>query len=109
MSLISDYLLPGEHLAISARDLCRVAGYENDRSLRSAIDHERLEGVLILSSERGYFLPALNEVDAEREIRRYLARQDARFISNRRTTKYARRKLHEIERSRAGQQQLGGL
>ena len=107
--LISDYLLPGEHLAIPARDLCRLAGFENDRSLRSAIDHERLEGALILSSERGYFLPSLNELDAEREIRRYLARQDARFISNRRTTKAARRKLHEIERSRAGERSLEGM
>ena len=101
--LISDYLLPGEEMAIAARDLCRVAGFENARSLRAAIDRERLEGSLILASDRGYFLPASDPAQAYNELRAFLRRQNARLASNRRSVKAVRRALRELDMAAGGQ------
>lgn len=101
--LISDFLLPGEEMAIPARELCRVAGLENTRSLRAAIDRERLEGSLILASERGYFMPSAEPALARSEMLAFLRRQDARLVSNRRSVKAVRRALKELDMATAGQ------
>lgn len=106
MMRIKDYLLPGEELAISARELCRVAGFEGTRSLRAAIDRERLDGALILASDRGYFLPASDPALARNELRAFLRRQDARLVSNRRSVKAVRRALRELEKAAGGQMEL---
>ena len=106
--LISDYLLPGEELAIPARDLCLLAGLEDTRSLRAAIDRERLDGALILASDRGYFLPAADPVIARSELKAFLRRQDARLASNRRSVKAVRRALHELDMAAGGQIGLEG-
>lgn len=100
---VEDYLLPGEKLATPARELCRVAGFENSRSLRAAIDKERLEGSLILASDRGYFLPSAEPDVARSELRAFLRRQDARLVSNRRSVKAVRLALRELDRAAAGQ------
>ena len=107
MMRIEDYLLPGEELALPARELCRVAGLANTRSLRSAIDRERMDGALILASDRGYFLPAADPDVARYELRAFLRRQDARLVSNRRSVKAVRRALRELDRAAAGQLELG--
>lgn len=105
---IEDYLLPGEAMAIPARELCHLAGFENPRSLRAAIDRERLDGALILNSDRGYFLPAADPVIARSELRAFLRRQDARLVSNRRSIKAVRRALRELDRAASGQVGLEG-
>ena len=64
MIRVEEYLLPGEALAIPARELCSLAGLENSRSLRAAIDRERMAGALILATDRGYCLPASDPVQA---------------------------------------------
>ena len=104
---VSDFLLPGESMAIPARELCRLAGFENARSLRSAIDHERLEGALILASDRGYYLPAADPVIARSELRAFLRRMDARLASNRRAVKGVRRALRELDMAAGGQIEIG--
>lgn len=103
MMRIEDYLLPGEKMAIPARELCRVAGLENSRSLRAEIDRERLAGALILASDRGYYLPSVDPDIARYELRAFLRRQDARLVSNRRSVKAVRRALRELDRAAAGQ------
>lgn len=105
--LISDYLLPGEEMAIPARDLCRLAGLENSRSLRAAIDRERLDGALILASDRGYYLPSTEPALARNELRAFLRRMDARLASNRRAVKAVRRELRELDKAAGGQVTLG--
>lgn len=105
---IEDYLLPGEELALPARELSRLAGFENSRSLRAAIDRERLEGALILASDRGYFLPAADPVIARSELKAFLRRQDARLASNRRSVKAVRRALRELDMAAGGQMNLEG-
>ena len=105
---VSDFLLPGESMAIPARELCRLAGFENSRSLRSAIDHERLNGALILASDRGYFLPAIDPLQARSELRAFLRRQDARLVSNRRSVKAVRRALREMDKAASGQLEMEG-
>ena len=108
MMRIEGFLLPGEDLAISARELCRVAGFEDSRSLRSAIDKERMAGALILATDRGYFLPASDPVQARSELSAFLRRQDARLVSNRRSVKAVRRALRELDRAAAGQVMMEG-
>lgn len=104
--LISNYLLPGEELAIPARELCRLAGFETSRSLRAAIDRERIEGALILASDRGYYLPAADPVIARSELRAFLRRQDSRLVSNRRSVKAVRRALRELDKAAGGQLEI---
>lgn len=108
MMRVEDYLLPGESMAISARELCRVAGLENTRSLRAEIERERTGGALILASGRGYFLPATDPLQARSELRAFLRRQDARLVSNRRSVKSVRRALRELDRAAAGQMEMEG-
>lgn len=105
---VSDYLLPGESMAISARELCRVTGLENTRSLRAAIDRERMDGALILASDCGYYLPSDDPAEARSELRAFLRRQDARLASNRRSVKAVRRALREMDRAAGGQMNLEG-
>lgn len=93
---IEDYLLPGEELALPARELCRVVGLENTRSLRAAIDRERLDGALILASDRGYYLPSTEPALARSELRAFLRRQDAR------------RALREMDMAAGGQLEMEG-
>lgn len=100
---VSDFLLPGESMAIPARELCRLAGFENSRSLRSAIDRERMDGALILATDQGYFLPSAEPDVARSELRTFLRRQDARLASNRRSVKAVRRALRELDRAAGGQ------
>lgn len=104
---IEDYLLPGEELALPARDLCRLAGFETSRSLRAAIDRERIDGALILASDRGYYLPSTDPAQARSELRAFLRRQDARLVSNRRSVKAVRRALRELDMAAGGQVTLG--
>ena len=100
---VSDFLLPGESTAIPARELCRLASFENSRSLRAEIDRERLGGALILASDKGYFLPSAEPDVARSELRAFLRRQDARLVSNRRSIKAVRRALRELDRAAGGQ------
>ncbi|MGN1028198.1 MAG: hypothetical protein ACI4P4_17555 [Faecousia sp.] len=106
MMRVEDFLLPGESMAIPARELCRVAGLENTRSLRVAIEQERIDGALILASDRGYFLPAIEPDVARSELRAFLRRQDKRLASNRRAVKAVRRALLELDKAAAGQMNL---
>lgn len=105
---VSDYLLPGEEMAIPARELCRVTGFENSRSLRAEIERERMDGALILASDRGYYLPANDPLQARSELRSFLRRQDKRLASNRRSVKAVRRALRELDKAAAGQLEIEG-
>ena len=93
---IFSLLLAGEQNAIPASDLTTLAGYKNQRSMRMAIDHEREIGLPVLASENGYFRPSPGPAGIA-EMRRFLRRQDARMISNRRTTRLIRAQLKSLE------------
>ena len=54
-------LLAGEKNAIKSEQLRDRAGYETVRELRKEIERERNSGAIILSSNRGYFLPERDE------------------------------------------------
>lgn len=96
---IAKLLLPGEENAIPASDLARMAGYSNTRSLRAAVDRERERNgdFSILSSKKGYFLPAAGDCGIA-EMRQFVRRTDARAASNRRTIRLIRARLRELER-----------
>lgn len=106
MMRVEEFLLPGESMAIPARELCRLAGFENSRSLRAEIERERMDGALILASDRGYFLPSAEPDVARSELRSFIRRQDARLASNRRSVKAVRRALRDLDKAAAGQMNL---
>ena len=63
---ISDFLSNGEGQAVSLDELSLSTGLP-ERAVKAEVLRSRMNGELILSSERGYFLPA----DPD-EIRRYV-------------------------------------
>ena len=56
MSKICEFLRHGESNAVSMAELSHLLNISL-RSCRKAVEAERLAGTLILSSEKGYFLP----------------------------------------------------
>lgn len=94
----STYLSRGESNAIPARELAKLMGFSDTRPLRLAIERERREGVLILSSDRGYFLPSLDDEQAEREVAVFVRRTDARLRSNRQSVRACKRWLRRRKR-----------
>jgi hypothetical protein len=99
---IESFLLHGRENAIPAKELCELTGLINTRSLRAAIERERLN-VPILADEHGYYLPAVDMAQAEMEIKQFLRRQSDRLASNRRSIKGACLALNEIKNRKSMQ------
>ncbi len=66
MLKISDFLSNGERDAISLEQLSIATGLP-ERAVKKEVLNARLRGELVLSSERGYFLP-----ESEAEIKSYV-------------------------------------
>lgn len=90
---ISDVLRHGEGSAISMDDLSRLMGL-SPRAVRKAVEAERLTGTLILSSERGYFLPG-EGVAGRSEIVRFQKRTAARLRTGKALLRSSRRALEQ--------------
>lgn len=71
MSKIRDFLSVGQDQAVSLQDLAAAVNIP-ERAVQKEILNARLSGELILSSDRGYFLPA----DPD-EIRQYVIKRKA--------------------------------
>ena len=71
---ITDYLSHGAQNAISAADLTKIAGVES-RDIRRIVEAERIAGAVILSDERGYYLPNENREAAIFETTAWIARR----------------------------------
>lgn len=80
----------GEDNAVRSKVLCAVAGL-NERELRRAVETLRRQGVPILSSNRGYYLPA-NIAEFDRFIERESRRARSTFLTLR-AIKRLRREL----------------
>ena len=65
----------GENNAVSLADMCRISGLDN-RSTRLVIEDLRRQGMVIISSNRGYYLPETIE-----ELRRYINKESKRAKS----------------------------
>ena len=92
---VSDFLRRGESNAISMGDLSRLLGL-SPRACRKAVEAERLTGTLILSSERGYFLPGEGAAGRD-EITRFQRRTAARLRTGKALLRSSRRALAEWE------------
>ena len=68
---ISALLPRGEENAVSTKTLVELTGCTSARQLQVRISAERARGALILSTERGYFLPAEGRA-GRRELRRFV-------------------------------------
>ena len=92
---ISNYLRHGEQNAVSMDDLSRLLGL-SPRACRKAVEAERLTGTLILSSERGYFLPGTGSAGRS-EIVRFQRRTAARVRTGQAILRSSRRVLKKWE------------
>ncbi|MGN0595213.1 MAG: hypothetical protein ACI4I6_08635 [Hominimerdicola sp.] len=79
----------GENNAVSLADMCNIVGLHN-RDTRLIIEYLRRSGVVICSSNNGYYYPA----DIA-ELRRYVQKERARENSIAETLKPAEKLLHE--------------
>lgn len=68
---IADFLLVGEESAISLERLAMATGIP-ERSVRAEVLQARIAGELILSSDKGYFLPECDD-----DIRRFVRTRKA--------------------------------
>lgn len=92
---ISDFLQHGESNAISMGDLSRLLNL-SPRACRKAVEAARLTGTLILSSEKGYFLPGEGATGRE-EITRFQRRTAARLRTGKALLRSSRRALERWE------------
>lgn len=69
---VNGLLHTGEESAVTARDLAKITG-RSVREITAQIARERQAGAVILSSGKGYFLPANNE-----EILHFVRAMDSR-------------------------------
>ena len=92
---VSKYLRHGEQNAVGMGELSCLLNL-SARAVRKAVEAERLTGVLILSSERGYFLPGEGAAGRE-EITRFQRRTAARVRTGQAILRSSRRVLKRWE------------
>lgn len=74
---LTESIPAGRKEAVSMRYLAKIHGL-TEREIRRAIEQARRDGMLICSSEQGYFLP-----ETVQEIRAYTRRMSARIRTGR--------------------------
>lgn len=89
---ISSFLRFGEDQAISAKQLSYITGY-SERKLRLLIAKEREEGVLILSSDAGYYLPDVVSEKGRAELSHFINTMRQRAFHTLRAIKAAKAAL----------------
>ena len=72
---IMQALRTGENNAISLFNMCKVSGVDN-RATRQIIEDLRRSGVVIISSNKGYYLPETLE-----EVKHYINKESKRARS----------------------------
>lgn len=90
----------GEKNAMSTAQLVKRLGLHDSRALRTLIERERADGVLILSKVRGgggYFLPSSDPFQARGEIAGFVSTVRARALNSLKALRAARRTLRECD------------
>lgn len=94
---VSENLLPGKENALSAEYLVVKCHFSSVRMLQKAIEAERRDGKVILSSTTppgGYYLPAAGDT---MEIRKFIRTLENRGENTLRVLESARSLLDELE------------
>lgn len=86
----------GSENAISAAHLVAILGIKNSRVLRLMVNKEREHGALILTSDRGYFMPA-HGIVGQQEIWDFVSRMEAAAWNTHKATRAARNALQSVE------------
>ncbi len=81
----------GEQNAIKSADLAARLGFENTRQLQVDIAKARGNGVMILSSGRGYYLPS-----SKAEVERFVETMRSRALNTLKAIKTANRYLRQV-------------
>ena len=90
-------LLPyGEENAVSTKELMHLTGCTSARMLQERISAEREHGSVILSCERGYFLPGAGNAGRQ-ELRRFIQTMERRAAGTLRAAESAKAALASME------------
>jgi len=106
---VERFLKKGAENATPARELVKLAGCADTRSLQVLIAKEREQGKLILSTSQnggGYFLPDDGE-KGRREIAEFVNTLYSRALNTLRAAKHARRELEKIDGQGALEELIG--
>ena len=100
--IVSQYLSEGHKNAVPCRELVKLCGCRSARELRSAIENERKQGSLILSSNEGYFLPSRDDSgeiaeEGYREMKSYYHRMRGIAIGTLSSSKLIYRAIKDYE------------
>ena len=87
--LFSGLLPKGAENAVSTAALLQILGMSDQRAIRKLISDERAAGAVILSNERGYFLPDDGE-KGRREAEAFIATVTAKGANTIRAAKSAK-------------------
>lgn len=93
---VSPFLRFGEDGAIPSKQLADITGF-SERRLRSVIAEEREDGVLILSSDAGYYLPDVSSEKGRLEILHFINTMKQRAFHSLRAIKAAKEALKIAE------------
>ena len=95
-NVLLDALKQGEENAICGVKLAEMLGLQSTRELRRIVATARANGIIILGTKKGYFLPSSDPAQALHEIDFFCQRQDCRIRSNRAATASAQKKRQEL-------------
>lgn len=99
--MIYEMLAIGKENAIPSRELCNALQLRDMRELRLMVQRERRSGAVILSSEKGYFLPGCKS-----EVEQFIRTTGRKARSTMRCMKSAKKYLRELEAVEAGQMSI---
>ena len=87
--MVSELLQRGPKNGISLSKLAGKLGI-SEREVRQRVHDERIEGAMILSGNKGYYLPSEDPAEALEELRNYEKRMHSNAISTLAAAKEAR-------------------
>ena len=96
--MIYEMLAIGKENAIPSKELCNALRLRDVRELRLMVQRERRNGAVILSSEKGYFLPG-----CKTEVEQFIRTTGRKAQSTMRCMKSAKKYLRDLEAVEAGQ------
>ena len=99
--MLFELLAVGKENAIPSRDLCKALQLRDVRELRLIVQRERQAGAVILSSEKGYFLPGCKS-----EVEKFIRTTDKKARSTMYCMKSAKKYLKDLEAVENGQMSI---
>ena len=77
--------------------------------MRKAVERAQFDGIPVLSSVRGYFLPDVDKAYGMQEAKRFVRKMEARQASNRRSVRAAKLYIKAASQAEIDEQEVLSL